>query len=95
MEQRIKELLEEIQKLPDPPDEIDLFGPKYLKNVYNKFFEDVLNCLNNKYKRSQQMSDQLNDLLQQDGLCGSLEEIYERINAGGHPIRDTLILYWV
>ena len=83
--QRISECRAQAQSLPDSDKAVehDLFAERNYKDLMLGFFDTVLAHAGNP---------EMEKRLDAADLSGTPAEVWRRINAGGHPVRDLLIL---
>ena len=79
----IERLTRECDALPDTDNDADLFGEKNYKQIMLPFYTTLLKNLD---------KPELVRRLEAADLSGPAYAVYRRINAGGHPVRDFLIL---
>lgn len=83
IERKVRNWIDEAQRLPIIPWSYDLFAPKNDREYIINFFEDVLKHLHNpKFANRVFMAYKEMD-------CTTA---WRTLNAGGHPVRDGLIL---
>lgn len=79
----ISDLIAECRQLPNTDVDSELFQEKNLKSIMLPYFEHLLSLCDDP---------ELIRRLAECDLGGPALLVYRRINAGGHPVRDYLIL---
>lgn len=82
MTEQLESLLAQVRALPDTDVDADLWQVKNCKQIMLPFYEHLLQVLDA----------ELCQRLAACDLTGDALAVYRRINAGGHPVRDYLIL---